>query len=372
MVRRKVWPQFVADVFFCLVALFGAAAQTQPGEPASAPPASAAAVRVAGIDLSGEWTVRGQVWNWFQDQNRVKYAFGQSVLRLALNQLCQRLDWRVEIEQPTLFALPEDAQLPGMGNALGLGGLYYAANNGRENTASAFLKQAFVDFKGFAANGGYLRVGRFEFSDSGQIVPADPTLAFVKRDRLAGRLIGDADWYGIGRSFDGANLLYEFSRNTSVTLMGARPTRGVFDVNGMGELDVDTQYADLTRELPAKESNTEIRIFAIGYHDGRPLLKLDNRPPALREADTKNIRIGTFGAHWLMAFGTPIGGWDLTAWGAWQMGSAGPPRRGHYGRGGLAAVRSIPSPLAACGGRLCQRRQQSAGRDARHFYSAAA
>jgi hypothetical protein len=204
-----------------------------------------------------------------------------------------------------------------------LGGEYFAANHARRNTASAFIKQALVSLKGFGTNGSHLRVGRFEFSDGGQIVSQDATIAFIKQDHIAGRLIGDADWYGIGRSFDGVDLTYEFSRNTSVEFMAARPTRGVFDVNGMSELDVDVQYADFTRELPAKRTSSEIRLFASGYHDGRRVLKLDNRPLSIRQEDTKNIRIGTFGAHYILEFGTLLGRWDVTGWCAWQTGRWG-------------------------------------------------
>jgi Alginate export len=284
---------------------------------------ASAAISQAQVNVSGELSVRGQAWNWFQDRTRVKYAFGEAIFRLALHQQRRRFDWRVEIEQPTLFVLPTDALLPGMKNPLGLGGNYFAANNGRQNTASAFISQAFVTIKGFGANGSNLQLGRFEFDDGAQITPRDPTLAFIKRDRIAGRLIGSAEWYGIGRSFDGGSLTYEFSRNTSVNLMAARPTRGVYDVNGMGEIDTDVQYADFTREFPEKLTSSEVRLFASGYHDGRNLVKVDNRPLVLREADRNDIRIGTFGASYILEFGTPVGRWDLTGWGAWQTGNWG-------------------------------------------------
>ncbi len=245
-----------------------------------------------------------------------------SVLRVAFHQSHRRFDWTAEVEQPTLFALPDDALLAGMNNPLGLGGHYFAANNGRRNAASAFVKKAFVSFKGIPSNGSNLRLGRFGFSDGGQI-PPDATIAFIKRDRITGRLIGDADEYGIGRSFDGVDLDYVLSPNTRITFMAARPTRGIFDVNGMSELEADVQYAAITRELLAKRTASEIHFFATGYHDGRRVLKVDNRPQSMREADTKNIRIGTFGAHYILEFATPVGRWDVSGWGAWQTGRWG-------------------------------------------------
>jgi len=69
--------------------------------------------------------------------------------------------------------------------------------------------------------------------------------------------------------------------------------------------------------------NSELRMFSAGYHDGRGVLKTDNRPLALREADTANIRIGTFGGHFMSAWDTPVGKWDALLWGAAQTGRWG-------------------------------------------------
>ena len=317
---RPMW-----RLLFCLllVGALPAAAQTGTAERKSTPGAQSPSLHIGSVDVSGELSVRGQGWNWFQDNKRVIYGFGQSTLRVALSQKRQRFDWRLEMEQPTLFALPNDAVPAGQMNPFGLGGSYYAANNGRENTASAFLKQAYINFSPFGGGKSRLKLGRFEFNDGGEVTPTDRTLAWVKNDRLNGRLIGSADWYGIGRSFDGANFVYSLAKKTTLGVMAARPTRGVFDVNGNGELEVDVQYVDLTQELPAKHSTSELRFFAMNYHDGRRTLKVDNRTLAEREADTANIRIGTFGASYVMVFGTPIGKWDLSGWGAWQTGRWG-------------------------------------------------
>ena len=65
--------------------------------------------------------------------------------------------------------------------------------------------------------------------------------------------------------------------NWNLTLMAARTTRGVFDVDAVGELDVDVQYGALTRKVG---TSAEWRLFGIAYHDGRSVLKTDNRPTA--------------------------------------------------------------------------------------------
>ncbi|MCI0352324.1 MAG: alginate export family protein, partial [Acidobacteriales bacterium] len=85
----------------------------------------------------------------------------------------------------------------------------------------------------------------------------------------------------------------------------------------------DVLYSAFTRQIPAKRVNSEVRVFAAGYHDGRGVLKTDNRPLAARQADLKNIRIGTFGGHFISTWNTPLGEWDALLWGAAQIGRWG-------------------------------------------------
>jgi hypothetical protein len=68
---------------------------------------------------------------------------------------------------------------------------------------------------------------------------------------------------------------------------------------------------------------SELRLFAAGYHDGRPLVKSDNRTLLERQEDFRNIRTGTFGGHFVSAWGTPLGKWEALLWGAFQTGRWG-------------------------------------------------
>jgi hypothetical protein len=43
----------------------------------------------------------------------------------------------------------------------------------------------------------------------------------------------------------------------------------------------------------------------------------------VRQADSRNIRIGTFGGHFISTWNTPLGKWDALLWGAFQTGSWG-------------------------------------------------
>jgi hypothetical protein len=173
---------------------------------------------------------------------------------------------------------------------------------------------------GDAASG--LLLGRFEFSDGAEVKPADASLALLKRDRIAQRLIGPFGFTHVGRGFDGVQYVRAGKIN-NFTFVAARPTEGVFQLRSLYELDVDFYYGAFTRQLPGKTSQGEARLFALHYHDGRNVLKTDNRPQAVRTADHRNIRLTTIGGHAMDVFGKNGGKVDLLVWGAAQFGRWG-------------------------------------------------
>ena len=187
-----------------------------------------------------------------------------------------------------------------------------------------FAKQGFVRFKRLGGvEGQSLKLGRMELIDGTEITPKDGTLAALKRDRIAHRLIGNFGFSDVGRSFDGVQ--YNLNRSKlNLTLFGGRPTRGVFQVDGWGELNINVFYGALTGQLGGKESAGEWRIFGLGYQDLRDgVLKTDNRPAPVRTADTAHINIGTFGGHYIHTIETRAGECDALAWVALQTGSWG-------------------------------------------------
>ena len=162
-----------------------------------------------------------------------------------------------------------------------------------------------------------------ELIDGTEVTPKDGTLAALKRDRIAHRLIGNFGFSDVGRSFDGVQ--YNLNRSKlNLTLFGGRPTRGVFQVDGWGELNINVFYGALTGQVGGKESVGEWRIFGLGYQDLRDgVLKTDNRPAPVRTADTAHINIGTFGGHYIHTIETRAGQFDALAWVALQTGSWG-------------------------------------------------
>ena len=291
---------------------------------AQAQPATFQPLTPGGITVSGSLRTRVESWDWFQGSANNDYTFPGSIARLGLSQSSKVLDWQIEFAAPFLLGLPDDAIAPGAQGQLGLGASYFAANHRDTNAGMVFAKQGFVRFKSLGgAEGQSLKIGRMELIDGTEVTPKDGTLAALKRDRIAHRLIGNFGFSDVGRSFDG--VWYNLNRSRlNLTLFGGRPTRGVFQVDGWGELNINVFYGALTGQVGAKESAGEWRIFGLGYQDLRDgVLKTDNRPAPVRTADTAHIHIGTFGGHYLHTIETRAGQFDALAWVALQTGSWG-------------------------------------------------
>src|SRR5215472_9436725 len=279
----------------------------------------AQSVPMTETSFSGNWRTRVENWHWFQSSTGTPdYTFGASVLRLSIMQKRKRLDWQIEAEQPTLFGLPPHAMAPAPQGALGLGANYFASNG--PWSMNVFPRQAYARFHALGSRNTALTLGRFEFIEGVELPVKDPTVTTLLRERIAHRLVGNFGFSEVGRTFDGATFT-RTKGDWNLTATAARATRGVFQTDGWADLDVDIQYAALTRSM--QKSTLEWRVFGLGYHDGRDVLKTDNRGAALRSADPENIRIGTVGGNLVKAYHMQRGTADFLAWGAYQFGSWG-------------------------------------------------
>jgi hypothetical protein len=105
-------------------------------------------LRIGSVIVSGSMRVRSEAWNWFRGDARARYVYGDSLLRLSLAQQRSRFDWKLELAQALLFALPHNA-FAANGEPLGLGAQYFTVNQPGHTGAGAFLKQGYISFKGF-------------------------------------------------------------------------------------------------------------------------------------------------------------------------------------------------------------------------------
>ncbi|MFZ0805706.1 MAG: alginate export family protein [Candidatus Sulfotelmatobacter sp.] len=297
-------------------------AQQSATPPENKNPDAVANPKLGPLDFSVNWRARAEGWDWFKGTaGRGNYTLGDSLLRIAIGQRHEHFSWFLEGAQVALVGLPTMAVDPAPQGQLGLGGTYYASNSNNSNNVDGFLKQGFVVLKDFGTS---LKIGRFEYFDGNEIKPQDPTLATVIQTRIAQRLIANFGFSAIQRSFDGVQLSSSLGHN-NLTFVALRPTEGVFQVDGMGELDVDTYYGALTVPVSTPHGAGELRVFGLGYIDHRTLtLKTDNRPASVRSGDTDKIEIATYGANYVHVFNTSNAGkFDVLGWAALQGGSWG-------------------------------------------------
>jgi len=282
------------------------------------------------------WTLFGALRVRVEDQNffptpraNGAYTFVGDSFRFGVQRQTKAADYWLEMEQDGLFNLPTKAIAPAPQGQLGHGATYRAINGGK--VANLFLKQAFVRIKDIGSESNSLRLGRFEYGDGLETTPADPSLNWLKQNRIGQRLIGPFGYTIVTRSFDG----FQFTNNTpkgNLTVLGVFPTRGAFDLNGWDSLpDIKVAYVAGTLPRQTKTSASDMRLFFLYYEDDRSHeVKTDNRPAAVRGMDTSAIQVETFGGHYARVMNAGPGKLDVLGWIAGQVGTWGVQNHGAW------------------------------------------
>jgi alginate export protein len=278
------------------------------------------------VTVSASLRTRGELVDWFRPPDGVahdgaeRYAFFASQLRVGARAVFPHLEVGVDVQDTRLTGLPDDATLAPPQGSLGPGAVYFLHTHSTTQ-GETFLKQAFLSLRqgGVAAT-----AGRFDYRDGLETVPADATLATLKRTRIAERLVGPFEFTHVTRSFDGVRLVLD-RPSWNVTALGSRPTQGGFEVSANRELDVWLAGLALTLKRLPFGPPVDGRLFYLFYDDERSVTKVDNgRDAAGRPApQTGTLAIHTIGAHALTAFDAGPGTVDLLAWGAGQGGRWG-------------------------------------------------
>jgi hypothetical protein len=271
---------------------------------------------------------RGEFVDWFAPPageaapNAERYDFFANRFRLGVRALFDPVEINLQFQDTVLANLPEDASLaPPVGN-LGTGALYFA-NTARTPQSAPVFKLGNLTVRGRGITATF---GRLEYRDGLEVVPSDPTLAFLAKTRIAERLVGPFDFTHVGRSFDGARIAYD-RPDWNLTALGVRPTQGGFEIDANRELDIEVAGLAWTlRRLPGLPDAPPVnwRIFYLYYRDGRDeTVKVDNRPLSVRERDRTPIAINTIGTSAITAVDLGPGIADGLLWGVVQTGSWG-------------------------------------------------
>jgi hypothetical protein len=270
-------------------------------------------------DVQANLRVRVEDWHWFnplptRTGQQLEYLFVSNLLKVAASHKGKDVDSFIEVSVPWFFGIPEDAVAPAPKGQLGFGGTYRFTNGRQDGTV--FINQAFSTFKFNKETA--LKLGRFEFIEGQEVLDPDPTMTFLKKERIAHRLIGNFGFSNMQRSFDGAVVTHDDGK-LNFTGMAGRPRVGVFDFDGMESIsEIDVVYGALTYR-DTKE-HLDARLFGIYYDDSRNLPKVDNRSTAMRNVDFEDIQLATIGGHFVKKFNQV----DVLFWGCTQFGDWGP------------------------------------------------
>jgi hypothetical protein len=278
------------------------------------------------LSLTASVRLRGEFVDWFAPPpgaapaGAARYDFFASQVRLGARLTFAYAQVGVEAQDTRLANLPDDAVLPPPHGALGPGALYFLHTNDTTQ-GETFVRQAFVTVR---RSGASATAGRFEYRDGLETVPVDPTLAALKRERIAERLIGPFGFTHVGRTFDGLRVVLDRAA-WNLTAVGFRPTMGGFEVSANRELQ-DVSVAGLAatiHRLPGAPP-LDARLFYFYYDDQRDdAVLVDTRPLAARVADRNAVAIHSGGGHAIAAIDAGPGIADLLLWGVVQDGDWG-------------------------------------------------
>jgi hypothetical protein len=218
----------------------------------------------------------------------------------------------------------------------GTGSLYFSNSRDR-NAHSQFIKYLNLEIKKtpkalepFFGDLKWLRgltgiVGRFNYASGNEMKSDEKIIDWLKKFRIADRLIGGFDWSHYGRSFDGAKIIREDDLS-QITVAGFSPTQGGFEERAhrqISDIGVIAVEANIKKDklFPGAEAN----IFYYAYDDHRNIaataVRMDNTGRSVRAGMESDIELHTFGGHVVGAYKVGPTVWDMLGWVAIQEGS---------------------------------------------------
>jgi hypothetical protein len=260
--------------------------------------------------LSLENRSRIESWDAHADDTDSFYGFYGVRTRVGLHYSFQ--EWLAA------FAQFQDARIYSLGTDASGAGAAYRANtsSGRgSRTHGDDLRQFWLELR--PLDGLSMRAGRQDIKLGTQAPLPEKNWQYLKTKRAAQRLVGTVGWTHAERGNEGASVAYQADGH-HVYAFAARPTTGVFDLDGAYRAQEDITYGGVswTVERGSWLPNTEIRLFGLGYEDERSE-RHGGRPD--------DARVWTLGGSAIGIYPLGPGRADFLLWGAYQFGDFTPP-----------------------------------------------
>jgi hypothetical protein len=207
----------------------------------------------------------------------------------------------------------QDARINGLSSrSSGAGALYYRFAGNNSQTHGDRVRQLWLELNPIEGLG--IRAGRQDIKLGTEVMYPEPNWKYLKIARGSQRLVGTVGWTHAERTNDGVSLNYDMG-DYNAFAWGAKPTTGVFDIDGSYSSQTDILYGGLS--LTAKRGvwmdNTEFRAFGIAYRDDR-----NTDDGGL--SDSGNIDAYTVGFSSIGIHPMGDGNFDILVWGAYQFG----------------------------------------------------
>ncbi|MCA1583657.1 MAG: alginate export family protein [Acidobacteria bacterium] len=241
------------------------------------------------------------------------YTFLGNRFTLGVHASSRRWEALGVLQYIQLWNLPSNAFGPG---AFGTGAHYYLAAN-QSRAYQLYPRLLSVTWKD-ALSGTSIRGGRMEYSSGVEASSGVPSLEFLKRERLDGRLIGPFEWSIVQRAFDGVRADVD-KRGWHATAAFMMPTQGTFEESATPTItDIQVAAGSVSLRPHVLIPWSELQGFANVYRDRRPVaVRPDNTGRVGERAD---VTVSTVGASQAGIFPTVAGEADSIVWVAGQLG----------------------------------------------------
>ncbi|RCK81255.1 MAG: hypothetical protein OZSIB_2124 [Candidatus Ozemobacter sibiricus] len=294
------------------------AAVVPPGSKKEKPPTKP----TAGWSFSSTNTLRHEYWNTFQAVNSPldpSYSLLADRLALTLKHQNPATVFTATLNVVKFLNLPEDTSFGSAST--------YSTNGVRENDAKVYVRVMNFTFKRLGDKRLTATIGRFNFANGTEWKGSDPTVEWVKNNRIADRLLGQPNWTMLQRSMNGLVLKHDLPR-FQLAASAWKPTAGTYSEQA-GDLINDIKVFTLagTHKFDTALPRQEVQWFAYEYDDHRPIVapRGDNAVTGAaqtprRSTDGIDVRIRTYGVSAVGAYDCPTGRVDTMVWWAVQRG----------------------------------------------------
>lgn len=283
------------------------------------PPLTANGPDGSSFTLSASNRLRGEFADWFDAggaQSNSDYGYLGNRSQIGVLAKWRALTGFLQYQHTVLDDVPQ--------KGAGVGGTY-RANTKSDFQEGGWLRQGWL--QGELVQGDWrvtTQGGRLRYQDGMESVSKQPLLEWIRKNRIAERLVGPFDFTHVGRSFDGGRMTVE---SPALLLSGfyVLPTSGGFEISAGRHMGIDLGGLSLMKkDSPNLLPGTEARLFYLHYRDHRPddgdVVAVDNRPLAARQADRRGIEIETVGGEIVYTRTLGPGYVDGLAWSAGQVG----------------------------------------------------